>query len=362
MAIGMLPPVIGEVPVSTGQGSRQAARPLRDAAPPPSDAAPRLQPGGTLPETGVLDAAVAAALGRQDGLAPVFAAAVALAGRPDLPPLLARALQALLDHVVGGEGGPSAGDLERAVMASGLFHESRLAAGLPAADLKAVLVMLKAMLSGMGTPLEPASEADPGRRFAPPPPRRGARPSAQPAAPPPIVPTDMLPSHLAEAVDRALARVFLHQAASLPDGASSGAEEDAAAPRSLVLEIPIAGPAGPSIAGIRIDRDPPGRSGRDGRDEPGEPVFRVELAFSVDPLGPLTARVGLLPKNRVVVGLWCASEDACARLDREVGALSAALAAGGLDVGGVDLHVGLPPDPRPSPYGSPPPHRLDVEL
>lgn len=362
MAIGMLPPVIGEVPVSTGQGSRQAARPLRDAGPPPSEAAPRQQQGGTLPETGVLDAAVAAALGRQDGLGPVFAAAMALASRPDLPPLLARALDALLEHVVGSEGGPSAGELRRAVMASGLFHESRLAAGLPAADLKAVLLMLRAMLAGMGAPLEPSAEADPGRRFAPPPPRRGARPGAQPAAQAPTVPADVLPAHLAEAVDRALARVFLHQAASLPDGTSAETVEDAGAPRSLVLEIPIAGPAGPSIAGIRIERDPPGRSGRDGRDEPGEPVFRVEMAFAVEPLGPLTARVGLLPKNRVIVGIWCASEDALARLDLETEALRAALVAGGLDVGGVDLHVGLPPEPRPSPYGAPPPHRLDVEL
>ncbi len=360
MAIGTLPPVIGEVPVSTGQPGRQSLRPERDLSTRPgADASARATAASaTLPQTGALEEAVAAALGRQDGLAPVFAAGAALAGTTVPSPLIARALEALAALVLAGA--PDAAALRRAVEASGLFHESRLAAGVPAGDLKAVLLMLQGLLAGASAAGGPVAEADPGRKFAPAPPRRGARPVGQGAVPVPDGPPEHLPGHLAEAVDRALSRILLHQAASLPDPETAPAV-DTDAPPGLVFELPIAGPSGVSIAGIRIERDPPGREHRPGEPGASDPVFRVELAFAVAPLGPLVARVGLLPGRRVVVGLWCADAGAADRIGAERPALEAALAAGGLEVGGVDLHVGSPPERRPVP-GHAPPHRLDVQL
>ncbi len=128
-----------------------------------------------------------------------------------------------------------------------------------------------------------------------------------------------------------------------------------------MFELPLAGPAGVSIAGIRIERDPPDPSRREPGARPPEPVYRVEMAFAIEPLGPLVARVGLLPGRRVVVGLWCADPGAAARIAAERPLLEAELAADGMEVGGIDLHVGAGPERRP-PSGHSPPHRLDVQL
>ncbi|WP_165644831.1 flagellar hook-length control protein FliK, partial [Oharaeibacter diazotrophicus] len=164
-----------------------------------------------------------------------------------------------------------------------------------------------------------------------------------------------------DAAERAAGRILLHQAASIGgDDAAPGTDDDA--PRGLVFEIPIAGPAGVSVAEVRIERDDHGGRERGGADDDGGPVHRVEMAFAVAPLGPVAVRVGLLPGRRVVIGVWCETPAAVARLEAEAAPLADALTAAGLAVSGVDLHLGRPPQRPAAPTPTAPRHRLDVEL
>lgn len=380
MAIGTLPPVIGEVPVGVGQHGRPAPRPDH---PPAAPAAPATSTVGTptLPTSTVLDLAVAAALGHQDGLGPVFAAAMALAGRPGLPSPVADALSALLAARLGGAPvTPEA--LRNSVARSGLFHEHRFGEALRqagsagpvsgTADLKALLALVRAVLTPMAATADGTAAGERGAaggsspavpRGRPLPPRRGAAPTAQRmpadlAAELDALPDPALAARLVDAADRALARITLHQAASLDTEDAAPAADGDPAP-ALVLELPLATPAGTAVAELRIESDYHRRT----PDEQLGPSWRVDLACAVEPLGSLSARVGLLPGRRIVIGLWCDDPAAVPRLESERAALETALAAAGLDVVGLDLHIGRPPAPRSAGAGGhPPPHRLDVEL
>jgi hypothetical protein len=375
MAIGTLPPVIPEVPLNAGQPGPRPPRPERTAAP-GGDATATT--AATMPLRTVLGSAVAAALGSQDGFGPLYAALSALAGRPDLPPAVADAVEAVLSFRLGaGPTGASltAGDLRRAVALSGLFHERAAAeavraGGAPPFDLKVSIVLLRAALlrwtaeapAGGGLREAVAAlAAAPQVRSRPPPPRRGGqaepqRASAPPGGDPSAVPSLALAALAADEAARALDRIVLHQAASL-DRDDAAPAVDADVPPGLVLELPIAGPNGTAVLDLRIEREPQGRA----PGAPDGPVWRVDLACSVEPLGPLAARIGILPGRRVVIGLWCEEPVAVERLEAERGLLADALTAAGLDVAGIDLHVGRPP-PRRSTPGHVPPHRLDVEL
>lgn len=358
MAIATLPPVIGEVPVNSGQlGRRPLPSGSHDGAAVDDAAPPRAAvPAGTVPSIGALEEAVADALGRQGGLAPVFAAAAVMKDAAEAPAAVRAAAEALLGLVLGG-GAVDGAALQRALARSGLYHESG-----GGADLKGLLLALRGALAGWVATTGGAVDAAAARRQGRPPPavpRRGARLDGEAAA----VRPDDAPAAVARSLiadtDRALARLLLHQSASLPRGdAAPGVDADA--PPGTVLQLPLAGPGGVSIAALRIERDPPDRERRPGDGPPGR-SHRAELAFAVDPLGPVAVRVGLLPGRRVVVGIWCETPAAVERLDGEIAGLADALGAAGLAVAGVDLHLGRPPEHRAVP-GHAPPHRLDVEL
>lgn len=357
MAIVPLPSVSGDAARQTGLlGRHRAAGDARGAEPVPGS--PPAQ-GSVLPQMTALDTAVAEALARQDGLAAVFARAAALAGEPDLPAPLAALLRALPEFAVDGSVGPEA--LRDALARSGLFGEAAARAGTPTVDLKVALQLLARLLASWtatapdGSPaIPPIPAAVPGTRRPDPPRSRGPIAGQPPADLEDRSDPRLAALELAAAADRAVARIVLHQAASLGDPADPRPTDEA--PHPLIAEIPLAGPGGISIAQLRVSRD-------DHRGEAGggdRRSWRVELAVDVAPLGPVSARVGLLPGRRLVVGLWCESRTGRDRLAGEIPRLRAALESAGLDVAPVDLHLGRPPLAEPPPVA--PPHRLDVEL
>lgn len=363
MAIVSLPPGIGEVQQYSGQQGRMPSRtPLASVAPPTGPlAAGEVAPpaASIIPTTTALDMAVALALGRQDGLSPVFAAAEALAARPDLPVGVRTVVEALRAMTLGSGGEPTGDDVAAAVRLSGAFHES-LPTG--AVDLKTILVALRAQL-GAWIGVRPDLAADPATagRPRPAPLGRGTPLRGQAT----VVDEDfagldtgMLARRLADGADRALWRLFLNQASRLQEDEQAAASgRPAETPAPTVVELPVTGPAGTAITGLRVEAD----DRRDGDGQLIGRVYRVELAFDLAPFGTVTARVGLMPGHRVAVGLWCDSAEASAALDEEREAIGTGLEAAGLAVAGIDLHVGRPPggDERKA---AGPAHRLDVSL
>jgi hypothetical protein len=238
----------------------------------------------------------------------------------------------------------------------------------PGVDLKGALEMLRRELTvwlGRSADLMASLDgaADDGtapRVDRPAPPRKGGPVRGQPAMPlsggddaEPVSSETLAGRALGEA-ERSLSRVFLHQAAT----AESRDARTAQPSQALMLEIPIAGPNGTSIAQLRIERDDHAPS------EPGAPprrVFQVDIAFDVAPLGPVAVRVGLMDGRRVAVGVWCDSDDGLVRLEAERANIVLGLEQEGMTVAGVDLHKGHPPEGRDegAAAGN---HRLDLQL
>lgn len=166
--------------------------------------------------------------------------------------------------------------------------------------------------------------------------------------------TEALAGRALGEAERSLSRVFLHQAAT-----AENRDVKAAHPaQALMLEIPIAGPNGTSIAQLRIERDDHAPS------EPGAPprrVFQVDIAFDIAPLGPVAVRVGLMDGRRVVVGVWCESDDGLVRMEAERENIVLGLEQEGMTVAGVDLHRGHPPEGQDETAAASS-HRLDLQL
>lgn len=367
MAVGpSVPPIMPEAPYATGtQGRANTARfDGGGAQVPPGRIAPDLHSPSVVPHMTALDDAVAKALGHQDGLAPLFATLSALSANPDLPPNVRSAVEALLALRLPAV--PDGESLRRALAGSGLFHEATFLSTLNAAgiagpfptgaDLKGALAALLIALGarpGGTKPTDREIEAAIAARAKPAVPRRAGLARGQPAEPDPDLPLARLFAKAFEEADRSIARVLLHQAASLD-------QESATSPGTrapLSAELPVALPGGTAILQMRIEPD-------DTRPERGmerpERTWRVEIGFALRGLGLLTARVGLLPDKRVVVGLWCEDPGGIPKIEAELGGLRAALEASGLEVSGIDLHLGRAPTAGPS--HEPPPHRLDVAL
>lgn len=366
--IGPVQPPIPEAALGAGGGGHAHAQ-ARGAPKPPAAEAPQPTQPSLVPQFTALDRAVAEALGRQPGLATLFASVKALAGsQAVLPPALRAALGAVLGAALPGKADGDA--LRRAVRLSGVFHEAALAAtgrtgaSLASADLKTALAFLRSALTAFlarSAGARSGAEADAADHPARPDPSRpGAPPRGEPAArlPPSLAgdPAALARLALAE-IDRAEARVLLHQAASIEERQLSQGERGSAG-AVWRLDLPVETPAGIAIAALRVERDG-ARDANDGQAD-GEPTHRVELAIDVEPLGPLEVRVGLLPGRRLIVGIWCAHQSALDPLRGVIDDLEAALRAAGFDTGPVDLRVGHPPPARPEPATAI--HRLDLTL
>ena len=189
----------------------------------------------------------------------------------------------------------------------------------------------------------------------PPPPFRGAQPSAQPVASPSIASDAPLATnarHLLGDTDAAIARQTLLQVASLPDRMEpSGARLDTAAPR-WNFEIPFATPQGTAMAQFEISRDGGGHEV-----EAAKRVWRARFSLDVEPAGPIHALVSL-SGERTSVRMWAERPATAARLRDGVAQLSQALSKAELHPGDIVIRDGTPPQSAPAPAG----HFLDRAL
>ena len=285
----------------------------------------------------------------------------------------------------------TAGDLKQAFSRSGLLFEARVAAAAEAAqgaphsavpvnlDLKAALIVFKQVLRtwlDVGTagdlasgtkPLLPSAnvKAEPSSipgtaagsagdpqaprpapsLAGPPPPYRGALPTAQPPVSAAIAadatPRDIGARLLAD-TDAALARHTLLQAASLNAAPSTQpTHSDPSGPR-WNFEVPFATPQGTAMAQFEIARD--------GRAVPAEgikQVWRARFTLDVEPIGAVHAQIAL-SGERATVTLWAERTGSAVRLRESASLLTDALQQADLEPGDVLVREGAPPRPRES--------------
>ncbi len=170
------------------------------------------------------------------------------------------------------------------------------------------------------------------RTNTPPPPFRGALPSAQPVASPSIASSAPLATsahHLLADTDAAIARQTLLQVASLPDFVdTAGTRLDPAAQR-WNFEIPFAMPQGTAIAQFEISRD-----GGGSEVETAKRVWRARFSLDVEPAGPVHALVSL-SGERTSVRMWAERPATAAQLRAGVSRLSQAQSKADLQPGDI---------------------------
>jgi hypothetical protein len=193
------------------------------------------------------------------------------------------------------------------------------------------------------------------RTNTPPPPFRGAQPSAQPVASPslaPHAPLKAMAHHLLADTDAALARQTLLQVASLPDRVDTASTRlDPAVPR-WSFEIPFATAQGTAMAQFEISRDGGGIEA-----EAAKSVWRARFSLDVEPAGPVHALVSL-SGERTSVRMWAERPATAAQLRAGAAQLSQALSHAELQPGDIVIREGTPPQAAPAPAG----HFLDRAL
>jgi Flagellar hook-length control protein FliK len=247
-----------------------------------------------------------------------------------------------------------------------VLPETLLSAGSRTMTAATALNLLQEALQeiprGAGDPSLATATAKGGRSddvtfhtSTPPPPFRGALPSAQPVASPSIAsgaPLAATAHHLLADTDAAIARQTLLQVASLPERVdSAGVRLDPATPR-WNFEIPFTTPQGTAMAQFEISRDGAGQEA-----EAAKRVWRARFTLDVEPAGPVHALVSL-SGDRTSVRMWAERPATAAQLRAGAAQLSQALSRAELQPGDIAIKDGLPPQPAPARAG----HFLDRAL
>ena len=228
------------------------------------------------------------------------------------------------------------------------------------ASPEAALNLLQEALQEADTPLRISVPRDMRpditvRTNTPPPPYRGALPSAQPIALPSVAPDTPLTAaahQLLESTDAALARQTLLQVASLPDRSdTTNPQIDTASPR-WHFEIPFATQQGTAMAQFEIARD-----GGGVEVEKTKRVWRARFSLDVEPTGPIHALVSLTG-DKTSVRMWAERPATAARLRAGTAQLSQALSRAELRPGDIVVQDGAPPQATPARAG----HFLDRAL
>lgn len=212
----------------------------------------------------------------------------------------------------------TAGGIQRALTASGIFLETKLlSATLQAApDLKLDLLKLLRTLTDRSRVVAADGKA--------------AVDDAQYPSNSRSAGNDALLTRLVRLIEGAVARVQVHQAAALP------VEDNAR--QVWQIDLPVQTDDGTDDIALRIERDDEaGKSAADGS-------WSVNLVFDFDTIGKVQSRIGL-NGDSVAVSFWCASDSAHNRLQQRLPVLERALKAQGLEVIHLSGAVGEPEDP-----------------
>ena len=212
--------------------------------------------------------------------------------------------------------------------------------------------------SEMGEAAAALAAIGPERDLRPPPPRRGQAPRGQAALSAETIGEDGVEGLGRQALERtegALSRIVLEQFAALDrrnDDGTPGVE--ARATREWMVEMPIATADGTGVVQMTVERD----GGRARSVDAARTGWRVRFSMDVEPLGPIHAQIGL-SGEKLAIGLWAERPDAAARLGGDVGRLQGALEAAAIPVESIHLATGRPSTGGPSPTAG---RFVDVKL
>jgi hypothetical protein len=272
---------------------------------------------------------------------------------PDLPDSLKASADKLLAGLpdIRQMADPKA--VAQALNASGLFLEARLLAGTAAQgpDLKSDLLRLIAQLP---VPMNPAQAANTLAQVLP-----GYIRSAlgtlgqvgeKPQASSFPLPSRLLQSlegeddleHLLRLASAAISRLQSHQLSSLEQ---TGTTADGRMQTTWQLEIPMRNHQDIVPLQVKLQREDTRQQTPRERNEPHEPVeklWRVELAFDLNPLGPLQVQAQLL-RGSLSSELWAEQPSTASLIESQLGNLRQRLLASGLNVGELNCHLGTPP-------------------
>jgi hypothetical protein len=294
---------------------------------------------------------------KQDGLANVFADIEKLPQRADAPNAVKAAAETLLKQRVSLDEIIKPDLLARAIASSGLFAERTLASLPPQQaappDLKLALFVLRAALGSWTRTDSPApsSQLLPARGDAvPPPPTHETAPSGQPPAEQShqrgqalqSMGADELVPHLVKDTDAALARVNLHQIASLPDDRSGAARSDAPDARWSV-EVPVTLDGRTAVFGFVVERD-----GRQAQMEKEKRRWRFRAALNLPGTGAIEADVRLMGTH-VSAGIVAEQAETVELLESALPLLRDGLTAQGFDVEVLSVRQGKGAQPAEPP-------------
>jgi len=344
-------PPVGTTPVAepiisvtaanaAGQQGRPAAPAIAPTAGPAMPAQAALSPQAALAQM------VQQALPQQNSVVALTTALGAAMGRVALPQAVVKAAQQVLGQRLALDGETLDGaTLQRALRESGILQESLLAAGRPAAaatDMKSALLGLRqSLVSWLGA----QAQVDPVAQIAPP--WRGVLPRArQGESPVPDLPDGPreIGKLLLERTEGALARLRLHQSASLPDPVTRHDTH-------LSFDLPVMVGGQQALLQMQIHGDAEGEAGSD-----SERGWQVRFAINLQGMGEVGAQISLRGKAAGVL-LWTEQPETAERLSNDIAALRAELEALNLRPGAVVVRGSAPQMPAgPAPSG----HYLDA--
>lgn len=199
----------------------------------------------------------------------------------------------------------------------------------PPNDVRALLALISKAVeiwsdTSATTPAETASSSRAASASLPsvPPPTPASHPAAQPVSPaslPPNADAADIAKALLKGSDAALARQDLLQIASLPDTKPQGPEA------RWIFDLPLMTPQGSAVAQLIIEKD-----GRGSGSEAQKPVWRMQFAIDIEPLGPVRANLAL-SGERTWVTITADRPESLAKLQGQVSWLADALQSQALD-------------------------------
>ncbi|MEO4048391.1 flagellar hook-length control protein FliK [Pseudomonas sp. CAU 1711] len=311
-----------------------------------------------LPLSGRLDQLVlgqqlATQQARQGSLEGLFKGLQSIAGQADLPDGLRSSIDKLLGLLPDAKQLSSPEGLAKALQQSGVFLEAKLLGGQPQQlpqDLKANLLRLVAQLLPNLPGAAPLPAASAGSALAQALPafvrnalgalgQSGLRQQAM---------SFPLPARLLQSMDQeadleillklaaaAVSRLQTHQLSSL-------AQTQVTAEGNLLttwqLELPMRNQQEVLPLQVKLQHEEQNA----GKSEQKESLWRIELAFDLDPLGPLQVQAQLL-RGSLSSQLWAERADTVQLIDQELDNLRQRLLGAGLEVGELSCRQGLPP-------------------
>lgn len=313
-----------------------------------------------LPLSGRLDQLVlgqqlATQQGRQGSLEGLFKALQGAMGSQDaLPDELRTGIDKLLGQLPDGKQLSSPDGLAKALEHSGLFLEAKLLGGQAGSlpnDLKANLLRLITQLLPnlpSGSPLQ-AANASGNLAQALPAFVRNALGAIGQANLRQQALGFPLPSRLLQNMDEdadletllrlaaaAVSRLQTHQLSSL---AQTQVTPEGNLLTTWQLEVPMRNQQDIVPLQIKLQREEPGKSDKQ---EHKEILWRIDLAFDLEPLGPLQVQAQLV-RGSISSQLWAEQASTARLIDHELGNLRERLLAAGLSVAELSCTQGMPP-------------------